>query len=476
MAKRTKVDGHGVRQYLEFMLSRDGRLGDYTYSILEEKFGLTPYSEPGNRAKKLWQRFKKSGKTVREYYDRRFTNNDLKTGGDAFHAKPPDETPEDFSRKSWEIDEDQNVANFEGSSSQVIKTVDQLIKFSGVDLSVWKVGKTRFGTWTTTMKIDNVPVQKTNYTVKAEFIRRNPIVPVVEDPGIKAYEEIIEKLDKSIKKIKLKKRSRGKRTGVLTLSDFHIGAEVKDLIRTPDFDLDILVEHLRKIADKINSLGYDRVHVNMLGDYFESISGLNHLNTFKSLQRGGYGAQIIIMAAKILTDFFSNIDNLVEINMISGNHDRVTIQKTVDNEGAAAELLSYMLDRNLDGVDVNYHGYCLTKEIDGVGYILTHGHFAMNKKPTANVIQKYGIPNLYNLWLQGHLHTRKTERTWTKTPVHYESMLVVGLDEDNYRKITVPSVFTGNFYSETLGYTTAGGFLVMENNGSGKPNVFDFVI
>jgi hypothetical protein len=42
-----------------------------------------------------------------------------------------------------------------------------------------------------------------------------------------------------------------------------------------------------------------------------------------------------------------------------------------------------------------------------------------------------------------------------------------------YRQITLPALFTGNYYSETLGYASRGGAVITMNNGRGVPEVHD---
>ena len=36
--------------------------------------------------------------------------------------------------------------------------------------------------------------------------------------------------------------------------------------------------------------------------------------------------------------------------------------------------------------------------------------------------------------------------------------------------------FTGNFFSESLGYTSESGFVITEDNGKGVPNVFYYAV
>lgn len=215
----------------------------------------------------------------------------------------------------------------------------------------------------------------------------------------------------------------------------------------------------------------------MLGDFYESLSGLNHENTFKSLAKNGWGADVIIMANEILTDhFLSKINNLVEINMVSGNHDRMTISKKVDNTGEGAKILWYMLKKDYPDLQINYSDSVLVREIDGINYILTHGDKGLNKKEMSKVVFDYGNNKLYNILMEGHWHTRRVVKGMTAKPVYYEEAEVVSLDEANYRRISVSALFTGNYYSESLGFAGTAGMTLTYNNGKGRPEVVDVTL
>ena len=73
----------------------------------------------------------------------------------------------------------------------------------------------------------------------------------------------------------------------------------------------------------------------------------------------------------------------------------------------------------------------------------------------------------FNVILEGHLHTRIQKHSVT-------NLDKVSYDSITHRKVVCPSLFTGNSYSEELGYTTNAGYMIFENNGHGKPNMFDF--
>src|SRR5690606_1349928 len=134
------------------------------------------------------------------------------------------------------------------------------------------------------------------------------------------------------KTVSLKKD--GDKIGVVTFADFHIGADIKNLLKTKDFNVEILLDYIAKSVAIINSKNYKEVHVNLLGDFFESLSGMNHENTFKSLGQDMWGANVIILANEIIGEhLLSKINNLVAVNIVSGNHDRMTASNKLDNTG-----------------------------------------------------------------------------------------------------------------------------------------------
>jgi predicted phosphodiesterase len=355
------------------------------------------------------------------------------------------------------------VWTYEGE--EVIDNLEKALAKSKVDLSEWEVDKKEFKTYTVTMKIrrgdEDVPVTKTNYYCKIQFKRKEV-----------TYQQIFDSIKESLgKKVKLNKVKNKGRVGVVSLSDFHIGADIRNLVKTKDYNINILRDYLIKMTDQINSMNFDSVELNLLGDFVESISGLNHPNTWKSLGQDMYGYNVIVICYKMIRDnLILNINNLTDVNILPGNHDRFTIDKRVDNVGGLGGLLAFMIQENIKNLNVSYNDLVLVKEIDGVNYIMTHGDKTMAKK-SINLIADYGRRDMYNVILSGHLHSRKKETTQKITYISTDN---INVDSLNYRHLVVPSLFTGNFYSESLGYTSSAGGIITENNGHGNVNVFDY--
>jgi len=53
---------------------------------------------------------------------------------------------------------------------------------------------------------------------------------------------------------------------------------------------------------------------------------------------------------------------------------------------------------------------------------------------------------------------------------------IISTDSRKIRHIWCPSLFTGNEYSKQLGFSSTAGYLQIENNGKGFPNVTDITL
>ncbi|AGO47833.1 hypothetical protein Phi46:1_gp22 [Cellulophaga phage phi46:1] len=285
----------------------------------------------------------------------------------------------------------------------------------------------------------------------------------------KEVRRIIEKeLSKSIKPLALKKT--GKRKGVVKIADLHLGAKIKGLLKTKDFDLTILRGYLQEAAIIINRMGFDIVHIHLLGDIIESFTGLNHKNSWKGLNSELIGAEAVIMAVKVLQDdFLGRIENLGELKIVSGNHDRVTSDNKEDTGGDVARLVAWGLE--LRGFSVEHNHKVITHTVDGIHHILSHGHLGLTKK-TDQLLWDYGKKGFFNLMTFGHLHS-VIKRLSIKQREKFE---VVNKDSVDSRVMWCLSLFTGNEFSEDLAFTSTAGFHIIEDNGRGVPHVYDLAL
>lgn len=278
----------------------------------------------------------------------------------------------------------------------------------------------------------------------------------------KIISEGISNLDKYNKN----KPSRGI-SGVVKIADLHLGAYVDNLIKTKEFSITILANKLRLAADEINKRNYPSVHVHILGDLIESFTGLSHKNTWKGLDKAMVGAEAVKLVVKILhKEFLSRINNLHTVKVVAGNHDRITSDNKEDVKGDAANLVCWGLE--MLGYDIEFNPLVITHEVDGICHILTHGHHGISSKSTKQLCWDYGIQGKYNLICEGHLHSIIEKLSINQR----DKFQTIKDDSVDHRRFNCPSFFTGNFFSESLGYTSQSGFVITEDNGFGVPNVF----
>lgn len=293
------------------------------------------------------------------------------------------------------------------------------------------------------------------------------VEPVVTEKELK---DLISEGLKNIKYSPLRRDTNNK-IGIVKIADLHLGAYVDNLIRTKNFSIDILANKLLEAAISVNERNYSTVHVHILGDLIESFTGLSHKNTWKGLDKAMVGAEAVKLVVKILHDnFLSHISNLSEIKVVAGNHDRVTSDNKEDVQGGAANLVCWGLE--LIGYKVEFNPLVITHTIGNICHILTHGHHALSKKSTKQLCWDYGVQGKYNLICEGHLHSIIQKLNINQR----DNFHTIQDDAVDHRRMNLPSFFTGNFFSESLGYTSESGFVIVEDNGKGIPNVFYYAV
>jgi UDP-2,3-diacylglucosamine pyrophosphatase LpxH len=348
------------------------------------------------------------------------------------------------------FDESKDSASWEYKGERSITTLEEALKFSKVNLKKWEVERWVFNSWDVTSKNGKA----TNYQVKVWFkVKDEKLQKTLEC----FYDKIHAKLSLT-PEIIITTQEREKNIGVVPLADFHIGAHIRDLIKTQNFDTATVIAMLDDVALEINKRQYSEVHIAIIGDLIESFTGLNHPNSWKSIGYGEFGFNIMIIAYEILENFLSKIINLTAVYAVSGNHDRSTSSNKLDQEGDFLKGVMYFIKKYLnDKIIVEYHPLVINKVIDNISYIFTHGHQRFASKIIEKIILDYGVQGLFNLVIQGHWHKRGK-----KSPI-ITNVETIYCDSADYRGIICPSLFTGNFYSEALGFSSTPGFLQFWN-------------
>jgi hypothetical protein len=94
-----------------------------------------------------------------------------------------------------------------------------------------------------------------------------------------------------------------------------------------------------------------------------------------------------------------------------------------------------------------------------------HGHCGISKRSTSDIIWKYGEKGYFNFVFEAHLHSLIEKLSATAK----EKFQLIKDDSIDHRRMTLQSFFTGNYYSETLGYLSNSGYMIIWDNGNRKP-------
>lgn len=229
---------------------------------------------------------------------------------------------------------------------------------------------------------------------------------------------------------------------IAVVDDIHGGADVKGSFNLPAYNWKVVEKRLSQVASDINSRKAKRNTIVLGGDLIESFTGLNHINSWQNLSdQNGYGVDSVVKVAEELTKWLQTIDNVHEVIIISGNHDRVTSNNKEDVEGQVAKLVSYILGGQFGkSFKVTWDNLIVRRKFGGCGYLFLHGDKGLAKKK-GDLVGQYGYKGIYNIAFLGHLHTRK-----------------VMTDTLEYRVVHVPSIFSGNPYSKRGGWSTLAGY------------------
>jgi hypothetical protein len=262
------------------------------------------------------------------------------------------------------------------------------------------------------------------------------------------------------------KEFKNDKESVLKWADLHFGAHIRNLMLTKDYDSDVLMQSLFESVNTVNNFGFKKVHVHINGDLIESFSGLNHINSWMSLDKEQIGSKAVMLCCDLLENALSKIDNLGSVKIVAGNHDRLSKNNDEDVKGGAAELIAWGL--TLKGFDVEFNPYIITHLVDGVNHINLHGDKGISKRSTEEILWKYGTKGAFNFIFEAHLHSI-IQKLSVSQRMKFRTIKDDAID---HRRMHLPSFFTGNYYSETLGFNSNAGYVLTWNNGKGVPNVF----
>ncbi|MCK5788221.1 MAG: hypothetical protein KAH32_04455, partial [Chlamydiia bacterium] len=234
---------------------------------------------------------------------------------------------------------------------------------------------------------------------------------------------------------------------VVALSDLHIGAVVHNVLRTRDYTTEILEEYLTQTAEQANEKKAKKVTVVIAGDILAG-GPLNHPNSFKSMDMASLHGYQTILANNVLMRFFNKINNLKSIVISGGNHSRSTSSNKEDTESTMAAVIAYFLKETYkDKIEVLYHYDVVDFSAMGMHFIVFHGDRGFHKRDISEIILYHGDPTKYNVLISGHYHSLKVQDK---------------SDTSRYIKMTLPSIYTGDEYSASLGFSSLPGFVIIE--------------
>lgn len=332
-----------------------------------------------------------------------------------------------------------------------ITSEEEAIEFFKIDTDRWEPDRLITNSWDVSAKDQNGDfVTTTNYQVKITFKRKE------KNKSKAAVKKYFDSLVKVYGTYKPKPIVTGT-SNVVCLADLHFGAKTdksKGILRTPDVNIELLTNRLYQVSNYVNTKK-GPVTLCLLGDLIESFTGLNHLNTWAELE--SWGSSSVIGTANLLETFFRSIDNLTEVRIISGNHDRISVGREHDQWGQAAEIISHILNKT--GFNVIYHPLIQKVIVDGICYLIIHGDKLKATKPES-IFFEYGEQGKYNVLVSAHTHNRTVKRTFQSVEIKDMHKL----DAVDYRSVTVAPIFTGNFWSESKGFTSSAGFSIFKAN------------
>lgn len=281
------------------------------------------------------------------------------------------------------------------------------------------------------------------------------------------YDEIVKILEKDIKeKVSIKRaKTNNKFEGVLKWADLHVGAHIRNVINVDNYDSKIIKKNLLKSVDNVNLLKFKKVHVHIHGDLIESFTGLNHINSWRSMEKDLIGAKLIRVCSQILHNALKEIKNLGKIKIVAGNHDRISKNNDEDVKGGAADILAYTLE--LMGYDVEFNPMVISHKVDKINYIILHGDKGLSKMSTSDLILNYGKQGIYNYICEAHLHSIIEKLTTRQR----ETFKIVKDDNILCRREHLASFMPGNFYSSSNGWSTNTGYQINWCTERGRPVV-----
>lgn len=246
----------------------------------------------------------------------------------------------------------------------------------------------------------------------------------------------------------------------VVLADTHAGGKAEKTKLSDAWNMEMLAEKLTRVAEVANSYKAAKVHIVILGDLVETVSGVNHPDSWKGIEGGMFGANIIIKAMELLhSHLISKVVNLASIAGTGGNHDRLQASNKLADTGAT-DLIFYMLKERLADTDVEvlYDPVLVAFKMKKFGIIGVHGDKGLHKRELSYITHKFAVDrNQYQFVFSAHLHS---------------FFCKMNDDQEFARRVTIPAIMSGNGYSDiAIGRASKSGCVVVKENMFGEPDM-----
>jgi UDP-2,3-diacylglucosamine pyrophosphatase LpxH len=233
-------------------------------------------------------------------------------------------------------------------------------------------------------------------------------------------------------------------TIVLVIGDLHLGLD------TEDVDQEIITKRLNTIVAHATKYKPKNVKVCILGDIIESFTGTTKGDTWQTLSVMGYGANVVMEAVDMLSNFIGGIGSIcnnVEVYAIPGNHDRMSNNKDEDPLGQIGMLIYRMCERATPWADWHISPMVDSFEACNKEFIIMHGDKQSSRLQGSEISIVYGKTDKFKYILRAHLHHRQIVE-----------------DTSQYRFYTIPSIVGRTPYSDRLGLASLPGFYIFTEN------------
>ena len=238
----------------------------------------------------------------------------------------------------------------------------------------------------------------------------------------------------------------------LVIPDMHIG------LLQSNYNKEIVKEQL----DEVLSLVHDaaRVHVHFMGDIIQSVSGMNHKDSWKTMGPEDYGANAITNPFEILMEFLVSIPGLERVDAVGGNHGRMESDKSVENDAEGEKLIMYLLNMALPDVKVIFDANVIVDHDDPNLLLVTlHGDNPVDKEPGQKIAWEYGDKSKFVFVLTAHMHSRKQD------PKD---------DGTTFRKTQMTSFCPIDKYGKSVAHPSLPGIKMIAATSKGLPMVVDY--